>query len=147
MDNGSAIGDAVIDSLGDYFGEPHNRRVVERLTGQVRILNFARPVRGGAIAGKTVVFTGALREMTRDEAEAMAERLGAKPTSSVSPRTDYVIAGPGAGSKLDRAEGVARSGSERKELAEAHRTGSDFLAATGPWSDLAGSAERRGSAC
>jgi DNA ligase (NAD+) len=97
------IGDTVIESLRDYFGEAHNLRRVERLAAQVRIRDAEKPLRDSAVAGKTVVFTGALEKMTRDEAKAMAERLGAKVAGSVSKKTDYVIAGPGAGSKLDRA--------------------------------------------
>lgn len=100
MDALDQIGDTVIDALAAYFGEAHNRRIVDRLTEQVRILDAEKPKKESPIAGKTVVFTGALERMTRDEAKAMAERLGAKAASSVSKKTDYVIAGPGAGSKL-----------------------------------------------
>jgi DNA ligase (NAD+) len=100
MDNLDQIGDTVIDSLAAYFGEEHNRDVVERLTREVRILDAERPRADSVVAGKTVVFTGSLEKMTRDEAKAMAERLGAKTAGSVSKKTDYVVAGPGAGSKL-----------------------------------------------
>jgi DNA ligase (NAD+) len=100
MDALDQIGDTVIDSLRDYFAEAHNRRRVERLAEQVQIREAAKPRRDSAIAGKTVVFTGALETMTRDEAKASAERLGAKVSGSVSKKTDYVVAGPGAGSKL-----------------------------------------------
>jgi DNA ligase (NAD+) len=100
MDNLDQIGDTVIDSLAAYFGEKHNRDIVERLTKQVRILEAERPRADSVVAGKTVVFTGSLEKMTRDEAKAMAERLGAKTAGSVSKKTDYVVAGPGAGSKL-----------------------------------------------
>jgi DNA ligase (NAD+) len=100
MDNLDQIGDTVIDSLAAYFGEEHNRDVVERLTKQVRILDAERPRADSVVAGKTVVFTGSLEKMTREEAKAMAERLGAKTAGSVSKKTDYVVAGPGAGSKL-----------------------------------------------
>lgn len=100
MDALDQIGDTVIDALAAYFGEAHNRRIVDRLTDQVRILDAEKPKKESPIAGKTVVFTGALERMTRDEAKAMAERLGAKAASSVSKKTDYVIAGPGAGSNL-----------------------------------------------
>jgi DNA ligase (NAD+) len=94
------IGDTVIESLHDYFGEAHNRRRVERLAGQVRIGDAEKPRTDSPVAGKTVVFTGTLEKMTRDEAKASAERLGAKVSGSVSKKTDYVVAGPGAGSKL-----------------------------------------------
>jgi DNA ligase (NAD+) len=104
MDNLDQIGDTVIDSLAAYFGEAHNRNIVERLTKQVTILDAEKPAASSPVAGKTVVFTGSLEKMTRDEAKAMAERLGAKTAGSVSKKTDYVVAGPGAGSKLGKAK-------------------------------------------
>jgi DNA ligase (NAD+) len=109
MDNLDQIGETVIDSIAAYFGEKHNRGIVERLTERVTILDAEKPAADSAVAGKTVVFTGALEKMTRDEAKAMAERLGAKVAGSVSQKTDYVVAGPGAGSKLSKAKdlGVA----------------------------------------
>ena len=109
MDALDQIGDTVIKAIAAYFGESHNRGIVERLTRQVSILDAEKPKSNSAIAGKTVVFTGSLEKMTRDEAKAMAERLGAKASSSVSKKTDYVVAGPGAGSKLAEAQkhGVA----------------------------------------
>jgi len=103
LDSLDQIGDAVIDALAAYFAEPHNRGMVERLTAQVRILDAEKPKAATPIAGKTVVFTGSLERMTRDEAKAMAERLGAKVAGSVSRKTDYVVAGPEAGSKLTKA--------------------------------------------
>jgi DNA ligase (NAD+) len=109
MDALDQIGDTVIDSLAAYFGEAHNRKIVERLTAQVTIQETEKPRGDSAVAGKTVVFTGSLEKFTRDEAKARAERLGAKVAGSVSKKTDYVVAGPGAGSKLDKARelGVA----------------------------------------
>jgi DNA ligase (NAD+) len=109
MDALDQIGDTVIESLRNYFGEAHNRRRIERLAVQVRIRDAEKPRADSAIAGKTVVFTGSLEKMTRDEAKASAERLGAKVSGSVSKKTDYVVAGPGAGSKLAEAKkfGVA----------------------------------------
>src|SRR5580693_3073259 len=104
MDALDQIGDTVIESLRDYFGEAHNRRRIERLAAQVKIREAERPRSDSAIAGKTVVFTGTLEKMTRDEAKASAERLGAKVSGSVSKKTDYVVAGPGAGSKLTEAK-------------------------------------------
>jgi DNA ligase (NAD+) len=103
MDALDQIGDTVIESLSDYFSEPHNRRRIERLAEKVGIRDAERPRASSPVAGKTVVFTGALEKMTRDEAKAMAERLGAKVAGSVSKKTDYVVAGPGAGGKLDKA--------------------------------------------
>jgi DNA ligase (NAD+) len=109
MDALDQIGETVIDAIAAYFGEHHNRDAVERLVKQVRILDAEEPKTDTAVAGKTVVFTGTLEKMTRDEAKAMAERLGAKVSGSVSKKTDYVVAGPGAGSKLAEAKkhGVA----------------------------------------
>ena len=104
LDRAAQIGHVVVDALSDYFRETHNRGIVERLAAQVRIRDAEQPRRRSAVAGKTVVFTGALEEMTREEAEAMAEQLGAKAAGSVSKNTDYVVAGPGAGSKLARAK-------------------------------------------
>jgi DNA ligase (NAD+) len=103
MDNIDQIGDTVIDSVAAYFGEGHNRDIVERLTECVHILDAEQPAATSPVAGKTVVFTGSLEKMTRDEAKAMAERLGAKTSGSVSKKTDYLVAGPGAGSKLAKA--------------------------------------------
>jgi DNA ligase (NAD+) len=100
MDALDQIGDTVIRSISDYFGESHNRGIVERLTKQVTILDAEKPKSNSKVAGKTVVFTGSLEKMTRDEAKATAERLGAKVSGSVSKKTDLVVAGPGAGSKL-----------------------------------------------
>ncbi len=110
MDALDQIGETVIEAIADYFGESHNRKSVERLVKQMStILDAEKPKTDTAVAGKTVVFTGALEKMTRDEAKAQAERLGAKVSGSVSKKTDYVVAGPGAGSKLKEAQkhGVA----------------------------------------
>jgi DNA ligase (NAD+) len=109
MDALDQIGETVIEAIKAYFGESHNRGIVERLTREVKILDAEKPRANSAVAGKTVVFTGTLEKMTRDEAKASAERLGAKVSGSVSKKTDYVVAGPGAGSKLAEAKkhGVA----------------------------------------
>ncbi|MGX1105700.1 MULTISPECIES: NAD-dependent DNA ligase LigA [Bradyrhizobium] len=105
MDALDQIGDTVIKSIADYFGESHNRGIVERLTGELdEIIDAEKPKSNSVVAGKTVVFTGSLEKMTRDEAKATAERLGAKAAGSVSKKTDYVVAGPGAGSKLAEAQ-------------------------------------------
>ncbi|HEY2248499.1 MAG TPA: BRCT domain-containing protein, partial [Bradyrhizobium sp.] len=83
----------------------HNRGIVDRLVKELaEIVDAEKPKSNSAVAGKTVVFTGSLEKMTRDEAKAMAERLGAKAAGSVSKKTDYVVAGPGAGSKLAEAQ-------------------------------------------
>ncbi len=104
MDALDQIGETVIESVKAYFGESHNRGIVERLTKEVKILDAEKPKTDSAIAGKTVVFTGSLEKMTREEAKATAERLGAKAAGSVSKKTDFVVAGPGAGSKLAEAK-------------------------------------------
>ena len=104
MDALDQIGDTVIAAVAAYFGESHNRGIVERLTKEVTIVDAEKPKTDSKIAGKTVVFTGTLEKMTRDEAKATAERLGAKAAGSVSKKTDYVVAGPGAGSKLAEAK-------------------------------------------
>jgi DNA ligase (NAD+) len=101
MDALDQIGDTVIKSVGAYFGESHNRGIVERLVGELdEIIDAEKPKSNSSVSGKTVVFSGSLERMTRDEAKANAERLGAKAASSVSKKTDYLVAGPGAGSKL-----------------------------------------------
>jgi DNA ligase (NAD+) len=105
MDALDQIGGTVIDSIAAFFREKHNLGMVERLTEEVTILDAEKP-KDSPVAGKTVVFTGSLEKMTRDEAKAMAERLGAKVSGSVSKKTDYVVAGPGAGSKLDNARSL-----------------------------------------
>jgi DNA ligase (NAD+) len=98
------VGGAVIDACAAFFSEAHNLRMVEALLRELDILqSTAAPRRDTAIGGKTVVFTGSLERLTRDEAKAQAERLGAKVSSSVSKKTDIVVAGPGAGSKLKTA--------------------------------------------
>jgi DNA ligase (NAD+) len=104
MDALDQIGDTVIESLGEYFSEAHNVRRIDRLVKQVKIRDAEKPRADSAVAGKTVVFTGSLEKMTRDEAKASAERLGAKVSGSVSKKTDYVVAGPRAGSKLTEAK-------------------------------------------
>ncbi len=100
LDAMDQVGGAVIEAAADYFGEDHNRRMVQNLIEQLNVRDAERPKTDTPVAGKTVVFTGALEKMTRDEAKAQAERLGAKVASSVSRKTDIVVAGPGAGSKL-----------------------------------------------
>ena len=97
------IGEAVIEAAAAYFAEDHNRGMVEDLKAQLEVQDAEQPKADTAVAGKTVVFTGALERMTRDEAKAQAERLGAKVAGSVSKKTDLVVAGPGAGSKLKTA--------------------------------------------
>ena len=104
IDNIEGIGETVVDALIDFFSEPHNIRAIDELLKEVTVQPFARVVSAqSAVAGKTVVFTGSLERMTRSEAKAQAERLGAKVAGSVSKKTDYVVAGADAGSKLAKA--------------------------------------------
>jgi DNA ligase (NAD+) len=103
MDAMDQIGDTVIDSLAAYFSERHNVDILERLTKQVRIRDADKPTTQSPIAGKTIVFTGSLEQLTREEAKALAERLGAKVSGSVSKKTDFVVAGTDVGSKLKKA--------------------------------------------
>jgi len=103
LDNLDQIGGAVIEAAAAYFAEDHNRAVVQNLVAELTILDAEPPKTDTAVAGKTVVFTGALERMTRDEAKAQAEAMGAKVSGSVSKKTDLVVAGPGAGSKLKTA--------------------------------------------
>ncbi|MFB0611225.1 NAD-dependent DNA ligase LigA [Aurantiacibacter poecillastricola] len=98
------IGSAVVEALGDFFHEEHNRTVWEDLLSEVSPPRYEVETMDSPVAGKTVVFTGKLETMSRDEAKAQAERLGAKASGSVSAKTDLLVAGPGAGSKLKKAE-------------------------------------------
>ncbi|TYC51708.1 NAD-dependent DNA ligase LigA [Rhodobacterales bacterium] len=99
------IGHIVAEALAEFFAEGHNRDQLDALLEQVTPLEAEKiDASGSPVAGKTVVFTGSLERMTRDEAKAMAERFGAKVSGSVSKKTDLVVAGPGAGSKLKKAE-------------------------------------------
>ncbi len=116
------IGSVVAEAVVDFFTEPNNQAALDALMREVTPEPLEAVASGGAVAGKTVVFTGALEKMTRDEAKAMAERLGAKVAGSVSKKTDYVVAGADAGSKLTKARelGVAViSEDEWLELANA----------------------------
>ncbi len=97
------IGPAVVEALGDFFHEPHNVAVWEDLLSEVSPPLYVVETRDSPVSGKTVVFTGKLETMSRDEAKAQAEALGAKAAGSVSAKTDLVVAGPGAGSKLKQA--------------------------------------------
>jgi DNA ligase (NAD+) len=97
------LGPVATDSLISFFAEPHNRDVVDRLLAHVTPRDAEKPKSDSPVAGLTVVFTGSLETMTRDEAKAQATRLGAKVAGSVSAKTDIVVAGPGAGSKLTKA--------------------------------------------
>jgi DNA ligase (NAD+) len=100
----NGIGGVVAEALVEFFNESHNLEAVDALLAEVKVLDEERVGEVSTpVSGKTVVFTGALEKMSRDEAKAMAERLGAKVSGSVSKKTDLVVAGPGAGSKLKQA--------------------------------------------
>jgi DNA ligase (NAD+) len=101
----TGVGPVAALALAHFFHEPHNLEVVAALEAEMtEIVDAERPKADTPVAGKTVVFTGSLERFTRDEAKARAESLGAKVAGSVSKKTDYVVAGPGAGSKLKDAE-------------------------------------------
>lgn len=97
------IGPSVTEALGEFFGRAEAVAMVDRLVAELTILPAEKPRGESPVTGKTVVFTGSLERMTRDEAKARAESLGAKVAGSVSKKTDLVVAGPGAGSKLEKA--------------------------------------------
>ncbi|MEX3010076.1 NAD-dependent DNA ligase LigA [Hoeflea sp. TYP-13] len=101
--NIDGIGPTVAHALAEFFAEPHNAAIVEELLTHVQPNDAEQVATDTAFSGKTIVFTGSLERMSRDEAKAMAERLGAKTAGSVSKKTDLVVAGPGAGSKLRKA--------------------------------------------
>ena len=98
------IGPVVAEALVDFFHEPHNRQELGELLELAKPAAFVSTARETEWTGKTIVFTGSLETMSRDEAKAQAERLGARAAGSVSAKTDLVVAGPGAGSKLKKAE-------------------------------------------
>ena len=116
------IGPVVAEAIADFFAEPRNEAALDALVRQVTIEPMEAIAAGHPLAGQTIVFTGSLERMTRDEAKAIAERLGAKVSGSISAKTNLVVAGPGAGSKLakarelgvetvDEEEWIRRSGS------------------------------------
>jgi DNA ligase (NAD+) len=98
------VGPVVAEAVHDFFHEVHNREVLDDLLSEVTPQPFVSDARQTEWSGKTIVFTGSLETMSRDEAKAQAERLGARAAGSVSAKTDLVVAGPGAGSKLKKAE-------------------------------------------
>lgn len=98
------VGEVVADAVVEFFAEPRNIKALDDLLAEIDVLPAEQAAKDSPVSGKTVVFTGSLEKMTREEAKAMAERLGAKVSGSVSKKTDLVVAGPGAGSKLKEAE-------------------------------------------
>jgi DNA ligase (NAD+) len=107
IDDIEGIGETVVDALIDFFAEQHNREQIDALLQELTLKPFERPqAKDSPVTGKTVVFTGSLTKLTRNEAKALAERLGAKVASSVSKKTEYVVAGADAGSKLANAQAL-----------------------------------------
>jgi len=106
LENIDGIGPKVAATLADFFAEPHNVAVVSDLKNEVTVEDFVEPQGETPLAGKTIVFTGALETMTRAEAKARAEALGAKVAGSVSRKTDYVVVGADAGSKAAKARAL-----------------------------------------
>ncbi|MBX3522677.1 MAG: NAD-dependent DNA ligase LigA [Xanthobacteraceae bacterium] len=104
MNDINGIGEVVAEAVIEFFKEKKNMKALDALLNEIEAEPMEAVAKNSAVSGKTVVFTGALEQMTRDEAKAMAERLGAKVAGSVSKKTDYVVAGPGAGSKLKEAQ-------------------------------------------
>jgi len=98
------IGPVVAEAIADFFAEPRNETALDALVSQVTIEPMEAVAAGHPLAGQTIVFTGSLERMTREEAKALAERLGAKVSGSISAKTNLVVAGPGAGSKLAKAQ-------------------------------------------
>ena len=98
------VGPVVAEALVDFFHEQHNRDALDDLLSEASPQPFVSDAKQTEWSGKTIVFTGSLETMSRDEAKAQAERLGARAAGSVSAKTDLVVAGPGAGSKLKKAE-------------------------------------------
>jgi DNA ligase (NAD+) len=118
MDALDQIGDTVIDSIAAYFKAERNVRIVDHLKKVVEVLDAEQPSLDSPISGKTVVFTGTLEKMTREEAKALAERLGAKVSGNVSKKTDYVVAGAEAGSKLKKAAELGVAVLEEQQFLE-----------------------------
>ena len=98
------MGQAALGALAGFFAAEGNVTIVDNLTAHLNIQDAEAPSSDSPVAGKTVVFTGKLERFSRDEAKARAQSLGAKVSGSVSKKTDFLVAGPGAGSKLKKAE-------------------------------------------
>ncbi|MEX2296228.1 MAG: helix-hairpin-helix domain-containing protein, partial [Dongiaceae bacterium] len=104
LDNIEGIGPSMAADIVGFFGEPHNLEALDDLTSEIEVEDAKLPtVSGSKVAGKTVVFTGSLETMTRDEAKVRAETLGAKVAGKVSKKTDYLVVGADAGSKAKKA--------------------------------------------
>ncbi|RVT41836.1 NAD-dependent DNA ligase LigA [Sphingobium algorifonticola] len=117
------VGPAVVEALGDFFHEAHNVAVWDDLLSEVSPPPYVVETRASSVTGKTIVFTGKLETMSRDEAKAQAEALGAKAAGSVSAKTDLIVAGPGAGSKLKKAAELGIAVIDEAQWAEIVRGG------------------------
>ncbi len=117
------IGPVVAEAIADFFAEPRNEAALDALLKEVRIEPMEAIAAGHPLAGKTIVFTGSLERMSRDEAKAIAERLGAKVSGSISAKTDLVVAGPGAGSKLAKARELGIETVDEEEWVRRSRRG------------------------
>jgi DNA ligase (NAD+) len=110
------VGPRIADSIVEFFNLPVNRKLVERLRAAGLTLSGQKKARGTTLAGKTFVLTGTLAKYTRDEAKKMIEDAGGKVTGSVSKKTDYVVAGTDAGSKLDKANQLGVKVIDEREM-------------------------------
>ncbi len=117
------IGPVVAEAIADFFAEPRNEAALDALLKEVTVEPMGAVAAGHPLAGQTIVFTGSLERMTRDEAKAIAERLGAKVSGSISPKTNLVVAGPGAGSKLAKARELGVETVDEEEWARRARRG------------------------
>jgi DNA ligase (NAD+) len=117
------IGPVVAESIADFFAEPRNEAALDALVKEVTIEPMEAVAAGHPLAGQTIVFTGSLEKMTRDEAKAVAERLGAKVSGSISAKTNLVVAGPGAGSKLAKARELGVETVDEDEWIRRSRSG------------------------
>jgi DNA ligase (NAD+) len=116
LQNVNEVGPRIAESIAEFFSIPANRRLIDRLRAAGLALKGEKKERGTKLAGKTFVLTGTLAKYTRDEARKMIEDAGGKVTGSVSKKTDYVVAGSDAGSKLDRAKELGVAVIDEKEM-------------------------------
>jgi DNA ligase (NAD+) len=118
LQNVNEVGPRIAESIVEFFSIAANRKLVERLGAAGLVFKGARKERGTKLAGKTFVLTGTLAKYTRDEAKKMIEDAGGRVSGSVSKKTDYVVAGADAGSKLDKAKELGVAVIDEKEMKE-----------------------------